>query len=163
MKLGVLAMGLALLAAGWAGAEAPPVPKSDEELLAFSLRIEGCVGVVQVLKRTMDSGPHGEYTEFLDVKPMRWFAGSCGTQKLRLYSPPQSSFGFMSTGDWEVGARDTVIVLTYRDKSRTYVSQTPHTLWNGLAKATPERLQFLEANVPRLLDSLSHVARDTLR
>jgi hypothetical protein len=69
----------------------------------------------------------------------------------------------MSTGDWEVGARDTVIVLTYRDKSRTYVSQTPHTLWNGLAKATPERIQFLDENVPRILDSLSHVAPDTTR
>ena len=163
MRIGVLAMGLMLWAAGWAGAKAPPAPKTDEELLAISLSIEGCVGVVQVLKRTIDSGPHGEYTEFLDVKPMRWFSGSCGTAKLRLYSQPHSSFGFMSTGDWEVGPRDTVIVFIYREKTRSFVSQTPHTLWNGLAKATPERLQFLDANAPRILDSLSHVARDTTR
>jgi hypothetical protein len=168
MRLGGLAtsvLGLVLFAAAGAGGEPAraPVPKTDEELLAFSLRIEGCVGVVQVLKRTIDSGPHGEYTEFLDVKPMRWFAGACATAKLRLYSQPQSSFGFLSTGDWEVGPRDTVVVFTYRDRNKTYVSQTPHTLWNGLAKATPERIQFLDANVPRILDSLSHVTPDTTR
>ena len=148
---------------GSAGAEPALPPMSDEQLLAFSLSIEGCVGVVQVLKRTMDSGPHGEYTEFLDVKPMRWFSGTCGTAKLRLYSQPHSSFGFMSTGDWEVGPRDTVIVFTYHEKNRSYVSQTPHTLWQGLARATPERIQFLETNIPRMLDSLSLGRRDTTR
>jgi len=156
-------LGLLLAAATWASDEPTLPPMDDEQQLAFSLRIEGCVGVVQVLKRTIDAGPHGEYTEFLDVKPMRWFSGACGTQKLRLYSQPHSAFGFLSTGDWEVGARDTVIVFTYHDKNRSYVSQTPHTLWNGLAQATPEKIQFLEANVPRMLDSLAHAPRDTTR
>ena len=166
-RVAVIGLSLLLVAAGWVSAtETPPVPKTDEELLAFSLNIEGCVGVVQVLKRTMDSGPHGEYTEFLDVKPIRWLSGTCGTAKaakLHLYAQPHSPFGFMSTGDWEVAARDTVIVFTYRDKSRTYVSQTPHTLWHGLARATPEKIQFLETNIPRMLDSLSAARRDTTR
>jgi len=165
--LAVLICGLTLLGAmALAGAENPPVPKTDEELLAFSLSIEGCVGVVQVLKRTMDSGPHGEYTEFLDVKPIRWLSGTCGTAKaakLRLYAEPHSPFGFLSTGDWEVAARDTVIVFTYHDRNRSYVSQTPHTLWHGLAKATPEKLQFLESNIPRILESDSLGRRDTTR
>lgn len=165
LVLGGLTVGSMVISGrGWAtGAEPSSAPKTDQELLAFSLDVQGCIGVVQVLKRTMDSGPHGEYTEFLDVKPLRWFSGTCGTAKLRLYSQPHASFGFMSTEDWEVGPRDTVIVVTYRDKNRSYVSQTPHTLWNGLAKATPERIQFLEANVPRILDSLSHAPRDTTR
>src|SRR5262245_62292367 len=127
-------LGLMLFASGPApGVEPAPAGKSDAELLAFSLQIQGCVGVVQVLKRTVDSGPHGEYTEYLDVKPLRWFSGTCAAAKTRLYSQPHAAFGFLSTGDWEVGARDTVIVFTYRDKKRSYVSQTPHTLWNGLA------------------------------
>jgi hypothetical protein len=158
------ALALASMMPGWGGAaSAPPLPKTDEELLAFSLSIEGCVGVVKVLRRTVDSGPHGEYTEFLDVRPMRWFSGACGTAKLRLYAQPQSAFGFMSTGDWEVGPPDTVIVFTYREKNRSYVSQTPHTLWRGLARATPERIEFLEANVPRILESLSFGRRDSTR
>lgn len=167
MKLAAVAVSLLLFAAAWvSAAEAPPVPKTDEELLAFSLSIEGCVGVVQVLKRTMDSGPHGEYTEFLDVKPIRWLSGTCGTAKaakLRLYAQPHSPFGFLSTGDWEVAPRDTVIVFTYHERNRSYVSQTPHTLWHGLAKATPEKLQFLETNIPRMLDSLSAARRDSTR
>jgi hypothetical protein len=157
-------LGLALAVPGAvSGAESTPVPRTDEELLAFSLRIQGCAGVVQVLKRTVDSGPGGEYSEYLDVKPIRWFSGTCANAKLRLYSQPHSPFGFMSTGDWEPGPRDTVIVFTYREKNRSFVSQTPHTLWNGLARATPERLQFLEANVPRILDSLSSARRDSTR
>jgi hypothetical protein len=92
--LAVLICGLTLLGAmALAGAENPPVPKTDEELLAFSLSIEGCVGVVQVLKRTVDSGSDGDYTEFLDVKPIHWLSGTCGsskTAKLRLYSRPHS-------------------------------------------------------------------------
>jgi len=152
------ALGLVVAVAGWA--DAPP---SDEDLLAFSLKIEGCVGVVQVLKRTVDSGLSGEYTEYLDVKPMRWFSGTCTMAKTRLYSRPHSAFGFLSTGDWEVGPPDTVIVFTYHDKKRSYVSQTPHTLWNGLTKATPERIEFLEANVPRILDSLSSAPHDSTR
>lgn len=148
---------------GAAGGGAPLVGLSDEDLLAFSLDIQGCVGVVQVLKRTVDSGSDGDYTEFLDVKPIRWLSGTCGTAKTRLYSRPHSSFGFMSTGDWEVAPHDTVIVFAYREKNRSYVSQTPHTLWHGLAKATPERIQFLERNIPRILDSLSFGRRDTTR
>ena len=157
MRLGLLGMsllGLALVAPHWAsGAPSTPAPKTDEELLAFSLNIRGCVGVVQVLKRTIDRSPDGDYAEFLDVKPIRWFSGACGTAKMRLYSLRHSSFGFLSTSDWEPSARDTVIVFTYADKNRTYVSQTPHTLWYGLALATPERIQFLETNVPRILES----------
>ena len=161
MRLKVFAVSaLVLVVAATGRAEAPP---RDEDLLAFSLKIQGCVGVVQVLKRTMDSGPHGEYTEFLDVKPMRWFSGTCGMAKLHLYAQPHAAFGFLSTGDWEVGPPDTVIVFTYQDKKRSYVSQTPHTLWNGLAKATPEKIQFLEANVPRLLDSLASAPRDSTK
>ena len=163
-RVAVIGLSLLLVAAGWVSAtETAPVPKTDEELLAFSLNIEGCVGVVQVLKRTVDSGPDGDYTEFLDVKPIRWLSGTCGTAKTRLYSRPHSSFGFMSTGDWEVAPHDTVIVFTYREKNRSFVSQTPHTLWNGLAKATPARIRFLETNIPRLLDSLSFGRRDTTR
>jgi hypothetical protein len=167
MRLSVIALGLLGLALGApvraTGPESPPAAKSDEELLAFSLNIEGCIGVVQVLRRTIDSGPHGQYTEYLDVKPIRWLSGTCGTAKTRLYSAPHSAFGFMSTGDWEVGARDTVIVFTYRDKGRSFVAQTPHTLWRGLARATPERIQFLETNVPRLLEGDSLGRRDTTR
>lgn len=157
--LGTLFSGLTLVAATTI-AGPPPAP-SDEDLLAFSLKIQGCVGVVQVLKRTVDAGEGGEYTEYLDVKPMRWFSGTCAMAKTRLYSRPHSQFGFLSTGDWEVGPRDTVIVFTYRDKNRSYISQTPHTLWNGLAKATPEKTAFLEANVPRILDSLASAPRDS--
>jgi len=163
----VAALGWLLFVVGSViGAENPPAPKTDEELLAFSLSIEGCVGVVQVLKRTVDSGSDGDYTEFLDVKPIRWLSGTCGsskTAKLRLYSRPHSSFGFMSTGDWEVAPRDTVIVFTYHDRNRSYVSQTPHTLWHGLAKATPEKIHFLESNIPRILESDSLGRRDTTR
>lgn len=161
MRLKVVAASvlcLLLAAAGWA--DAPP---SDEDLLAFSLKIEGCIGVVQVLHRTVDSGLSAEYTEYLDVKPLRWFSGTCTMAKTRLYSRPHSAFGFLSTGDWEVGPPDTVIVFTYHDKKRSYVSQTPHTLWSGLAKATPEKIAFLEANVPRILDSLATVPRDSTR
>lgn len=165
--LALLVCGLTLRGAmALAGAEPVLPPKTDEELLAFSLSIEGCVGVVQVLKRTVDSGADGDYTEFLDVKPIRWLSGTCGsskTAKLRLYSRPHSSFGFMSTGDWEVAPRDTVIVFTYHDRNRSYVSQTPHTLWHGLAKATPEKIQFLESNIPRILESDSLGRRDTTR
>jgi len=160
--LGMLAVML-VAPAGAIGAESTPAPKSDEEMLAFSLDIQGCVGVVQVLKRTIDSGPDGNYTEFLDVRPIRWFTGTCGTAKMRLYSLPHSTFGFLSTGEWEVNARDTVIVFTYSDKRRTYVSQTPHTLWYGLARATPDRIQFLETNVPRILESRSLGRRDSTR
>ena len=160
--LGMLAVML-VAPAGAIGAESTPAPKSDEEMLAFSLDIQGCVGVVQVLKRTIDSGPDGDYTEFLDVRPIRWFTGACGTAKMRLYSLPHSTFGFLSTGEWEVNARDTVIVFTYGDKRRTYVSQTPHTLWYGLARATPDRIQFLETNVPRILESRSLGRRDSTR
>jgi hypothetical protein len=162
-KLWALILGGLTLGTSWAGGQPAPVPKTDEELLAFSLGIEGCVGVVRVLRRSVDSGPHGEYTEFLDVRPLRWFSGTCGTGKLRLYSQPHSSFGFLSTGDWEVGPRDTVIVLTYSEKGRTFVSQTPHTLWKGLARATPERIQFLEANVPRILERGSPGRWDSTR
>jgi hypothetical protein len=116
-----------------------------------------------VIRRTIDHGKDGEYTEYLDVKPIRWFSGTCGTAKTRLYSIPHSAFGFLSTGDWEVGARDTVIVFTYHDQGRSFVAQTPHTLWRGLAKATPERIQFLEANVPRIVAGDSLGRRDTTR
>src|SRR5215831_9628748 len=166
MKRRILAtclLGFVLITTVGATGEPALPPMSDEQQLAFSLSIEGCVGVVQVLKRTVDSGSDGDYTEFLDVKPMRWFTGTCGTAKMHLYSRPHSSFGFLSTGDWEVGPPDTVIVFTYRDKKKTYVSQTPHTLWNGLAKATPEKIQFLEANVAHILDSLSAIRRGTKR
>jgi hypothetical protein len=54
-----------------------------------------------------------------------------------------------------VGVHDTVIVFAYLDKGRAFISQSPFTLWNGLAPATPERIQFLEANVPRILKSQS--------
>jgi len=131
----------------------PLVPLSDEDLLGFSLSIQDCIGVVEVLRRTPDSGADGDYAEYLDVRPLRWFAGSCGTKKLRLYSLPHSSFGFLSTGDWEVGPRDTVVVVVYRENGRSFVSQTAHTLWQGLARATPERIQFLESNVPRIVES----------
>ena len=150
-----LLIGMAMIP-GWCGAaswSAPLAPLSDEDLLAFSVSIQDCIGVAEVLRRTVDSGPDGEYTEYLDVRPLRWFSGSCDTKKLRLYSLPHSSFGFLSTGDWEVGPRDTVIVVVYRDNGRSYVSQTTHTLWKGLARATPERIQFLESNVPRIQES----------
>ena len=130
------------------------VPLSDEDLLGINLSWQDCVGVVQVLRRTL-GGADGEYAEYLDVKPIRWFSGTCGMAKLRLYSLPHSAFGFLSTGDWEVGPRDTVIVVAYRQQGRTFVSQTPHSLWRGLARATPERIRFLEANVPRILESQS--------
>lgn len=162
--LGMSLLGLVLVAPRWAiGAASTPAPKSDEELLAYSLNIKGCVGVVQVLKRTIDSGPDGDYAEFLDVRPIRWFSGACVTAKMRLYSLPHSSFGFLSTSDWEVSPRDTVIVFTYSDKHRTYIAQTPHTLWYGLAKATPERIQFLETNVRRILESQSLGRRDSTK
>ena len=155
---------IALLAPGPAkGANPVPAPKSDEELLAFSLNIDGCIGVVQVLKRTIDSSPDGDYAEFLDVKPIRWLSGACGTAKMRLYSLPHSSFGFLSTDEWQVSARDTVIVFTYRDKKRSYVAQTPHTLWHGLANATPERVQFLETNIPRIRESQALGRRDSTK
>lgn len=165
MRIGTVVAGFLLLVAAGSvrGGEPTLPPMSDEQLLAFSLDIQGCVGVAQVLKRTVDSGADGDYAEFLDVKPIRWFSGTCGTAKTRLYSRPHSSFGFMSTGDWEVAPHDTVIVFTYREKNRSYVSQTPHTLWHGLARATPERIRFLETNIPRLLDSLSSGRRDTTR
>ena len=157
-------LGVMLMApAGAFGAESTPAPKSDEEMLAFSLDIQGCVGVVQVLKRTIDSRPDGDYAEFLDVKPIRWLSGACGTAKMRLYSLPHSSFGFLSTDEWQVSARDTVIVFTYRDKKRSYVAQTPHTLWHGLANATPERVQFLETNIPRIRESQALGRRDSTK
>jgi hypothetical protein len=131
------------------------VPLSDEDLLGLSLSNHDCIGVVEVMRRAFDSGQDGESSEYLDVRPIRWFSGSCGTAKMRLHAAPYSAFGFLSTGDWEVGPRDTVIVFTYRQKNMTLVSQTPYTLWNGLARATPERIQFLEANVPRIRDSQS--------
>jgi hypothetical protein len=77
------------------------------------------------------------------------------TSKLRLYAAPWSSFGFLSTGQWEVGAHDTVIVVTYHQKGRMVVSQSPYSLWDGLTPATPERTQFLESNVPRVQASQS--------
>jgi hypothetical protein len=157
LVLGALTLGAAIVIAGPGSATSwPPAlaPLSDEDLLAFSLSIQDCIGVVEVLRRTPDAGQDGEYVEYLDVRPLRWFSGTCGgTTKLRLYSLPHSGFGFMSTGDWEVGPRDTVIVVAYRDKSRSVVSQTTHTLWQGLARATPERIQFLDSNVPRILES----------
>jgi hypothetical protein len=69
------------------------VPLSDEDLLAFNLSTGDCIGVVEVLRRALDSGPDAEYSEYLDIRPIRWFSGTRGTSKLRLYSPPYQSFG----------------------------------------------------------------------
>jgi hypothetical protein len=152
--IGMLLAGVAASAAPDATASIPPpLATTDADKLALSLSWQDCIGVVVVLKRTIDSGSGGEYTEFLDVRPLRWFTGTCVTKKLRLYALPHTSSGFLSTGTWEVGARDTVVVVAYHEKGRAFVSQTPHTLWHGLAPATPERIQFLEANVPRLLEN----------
>jgi hypothetical protein len=150
---GIGLLGLVLATSIRASGAPALMPTSEEDQLRFSIDNQDCVGVVVVLKRTIDSGAGGEYTEFLDVRPLRWFTGTCGTKKLRLYALPHTSSGFLSTGTWEVAAHDTVVVVAYHEKGRAFVSQTPHSLWHGLAPATPERIQFLEANVPRLIDS----------
>src|SRR5262245_23845223 len=99
----VIVLGTVMMFAGPGGATSwPPAlaPLTDEVLLEWDLSGPGCVGVVEVRRRAPESGPDGEYTEYLDVRPIRWFAGTCRTAKVRLFAPPYHPFGFLSTGRW---------------------------------------------------------------
>jgi hypothetical protein len=89
---------------------------------------------------------------YMDVVPIRRYAGAEQYQHLRIYTHRTEPQGLQRMYAWPQSAQHSAIVIaSLDDDGRLRISSGPFALWAGLAPATAQNIAFLDSAVPREL------------